>query len=199
MKLKTRLMTPLLIGATLCATALVQAQPDTRNAKGANPAALAQMGNWQNMTPEMRQEVMKQMVNQTLRDSMTHIGVDQATQNTVLQFAEVQEKSKQAVRDKARKVSLALLDNTQTDVQVAVLVKEFRQAVEEAKANHQADVQKLEELTGFSKKPKWEAFLTMMGLVGDETLYLQGVFGNYINAMGIMAEPPAAPEKPKQN
>ena len=199
MNWNTRLITPILLGVTLSAAATTQAQPAPRNGKGANPPAFALGGDWQNMTPQQRQEAMKQMVDKTLRDSLTHIGVDQATQDTVLQFADAQEKSKQMVRDKARKVSQALIDNAQPDAQMTALLNDLHAAVEDAKISKKADVAKLEELTSFSKKPKLEAFLTMMGLIGDDTMFLHGVFGNFVNSLSIMADPPVAPEKPKEN
>lgn len=195
--MRVRCLVSLLVALAMGA-GLAQAQPDTRNApKAANPPAWPQMGDWQNMTPAQRQEAMKKLVNDTLRGSLAHIGVlDEKTQTTIVQFAEAQEKSKQTVRGKAHKVAQALLDNTQTETQVTALLKELRQAVDDAKAAQKADVATLEELTGYSKKPKLQAFLTMMGLIGDETLFMHGVFGNYLNALGILADPPApAPEQ----
>ncbi len=184
------------ISAPLLPVKPVLAQPDTRNAKGANPPAWPQAGDWQNMTPAQREAATKQMVNQTLRDSLTHIGIaDEKTQNTILQFAEAQEKSKQNVRDKGRKVTQALLDNAQSEAQVNILLNDLQVAVADAKAGQKADVEMLEKMTGFSKKPKLQAFLTMMGLIGDETLYLHGVFGNYLNSLGLLAETPAHEKK----
>jgi hypothetical protein len=199
MKSKARQLNFLLTGLVLGIAGGVVAQPDTRNApKGANPPTLPQMGNWQNMTPAQRQEAMKKMVDQTMRDSLNRIGVtDEKTQTTIVQFAEAQEKSKQRVRQKARKVSLGLLDNALSDAQITVLMNELRQAVEEARTEQEEDVATLEKLTDLSQKPKLKAFLTMMGLIGEETLFLHGVFGNYMNAISILMEPPAAPENPQ--
>lgn len=172
------------------------AQPDPNNQpKAANPAGQAPFGgagNWQNMTPEQRRVATQQFVEQLIRGSMDRLGFrDKAMQDTVLNIVAEQEVILDTVREEHRKVARALMEENVTDREVADAMADLQTAIREAKVQRAATIAALEEQLEFSKQPKLAAFLSLSGVTGDESVFIAGVAGNFMSAIGNLAAAPA--------
>jgi hypothetical protein len=192
----------------LCHVSLSHAQPDPADQpKAMNPVAPMQFPggpDWIRMTPEERRQAMQQFIEQTLRGSMTWLGYnDKTMQDEVVACAAEQEKLLEQVREKHRKVAQALM-NKAPEKDVAVLLTDLRSSVEEMSKKRTAALATLDERIAFTQQPRLEAFLSMMGLVGNETSTIGGVAGSIMStfgnlAMAQQANPPIpenAPEMP---
>lgn len=145
---------------------------------------------WMNMTPEERQQMMRERREQGLRNFMERAGAtDTATQDAILEFVNAEEKARGAVRETGRKVFEAARTGAVADTQMSVLLGEFRNAVLDEKARRVAAARALDEKIGYTKKPRLEALLVMMGFIGDEALYMAGGMGM---PMGMMMPGAAA-------
>lgn len=182
MRMNKCFTTSLVVTFALMAVGLTHAQPEPNNVPmGANPPA---GGNWAQMTPEQRQQVAQQFVEQTIRDSMKRIGYDdKLLQDEVIAFSNEQEKLLIPVRKKHRKVTQAILDN-KNEEEVAALMSALRASIEKTKAKRELAILVLDEKISFSNKPKLEAFLSLLGLTGSETSYIGGTLSNMLGIMG---------------
>jgi hypothetical protein len=116
-----------------------------------------------------------QMREQQLRQTLTTAGyIDKTLQDTVIAFSTTQDQAKQALRQNLSQLQQTVSAPATTDAQAATALGQFRSIVEAAKAQWSKDVQSLDALVGFSKKPKLEALLTVMGLIGDESAFIGG-------------------------
>jgi len=164
---------------------LTWAQPDPNNApKAANPAPAPAPGNWGAMTPEQRQQAIMQMMQGGLRMFMTRGGFpEQKIQDAVVDFMTQQEKEREQVRDQSAKMVQALLNNEMKDEDVANQLANFRAAVDVMKGNREAALADFDAKIEYSRKPRLEAFLTMVGLLGDESSYMSGMMGSMVGLM----------------
>jgi len=174
-----------------CGAKTTRAQPDPNNVpKAANPAP-APPGNWGAMKPEQRQQAMLKMMQDAVRMFMTHGGFpEKETQDAVVDFTTQQEKERQQVRDQGAKMVQALLNKDLKDDEVANQLADLRAAVDVMKGNREAVLAALDAKVQYSKKPRLEAFLTMVGLLGDESSYLSGMMGSMVGLMANMGGGP---------
>lgn len=121
------------------------------------------------MPPQMQAQMLEQSVRQQLQASGF---TDKALQDAVIDFMQAQEKARGPLRDKAREVGAAIRNNATTDTQMATLTNAFRIAIEDEKTRSEAALKTLDAKIGYAKKPRLEALLMMLGLIGDETSYL---------------------------
>lgn len=196
MKFSTRQIHPFSIGTIAVAAALglagaVQAQPNPGDAnKGDNPPNWPQgnnqRGNWQNMTPEQRQQMMAQMQEQRTRRLLTGAGfTDAATQDPIVAFANEQEKARQPLRDRFMKLAQALRANAATDAELSASLNDLRQAVDDEKTRNQTALKDLDAKISYTKKPHLEALLTVLGLIGDESSFVTGGLGRGMGMGGM--------------
>ena len=175
----------------LTATGLTigQAQPDPNNAaKGDNPPAAAPGPDWAKMTPEQRKEAQVQMLKGIVVQGLNFAGfTDAKLQGTILDFMVAREKADQPVRDRAIKVAEALLAKDTSDKDMAILLADFRAEVDTARHRRKDQAAALDLAIGFSKNPKLDAFLSMMGLVGDESNFVGGESGSLAGVMTVIA------------
>lgn len=195
------------VAATLAGvlSGAAHAQPNINNGQANNPPNQIpfggmNMGDWQKMTPEQRREAMLKITEQILRGGMDMMNVqDKATQDAVVAFALEQEKALEPVREAHRKVAQALINNATTEQQVSVLMDELRAAEAQAREKRGRDIEALEKQIHFSEKPRLAALLSLVGLTGEQTGFINGVLGNIMASMANVqanATPPNVPGGP---
>lgn len=160
------------------------AQPNTQNtppmAQGAQPKA----PDWGKMTPEERRKVVRKTTEDTLRGSLTHLGyAEKPMQDDVVKTALAEEDALEPVRAAHRKLTLALLMNPTGEKETTALMMDLRDSITEAKTERTRLIKGLEERLEFSKKPRLEAFLSIVGITGDESAFMGGITGNFTGAM----------------
>lgn len=202
-----KLFSASLLCLVLGATTFAHAQPDPNNApKGANPPVMAPgMGgaDWQKMTPAQKRETIQKTTEQTLRGAMTWLGfADKTLQDTVVASAMLREKTLDEVRDKHRLVAQGLIAR-QSDAQMEIALDNLRMAQEDAADARVKQIADLDKKIDFSTKPRLKAFLSLVGIISDDSATIGGVLGNTINTMTNMAmgdpakpEPAAVPAPP---
>ncbi len=186
-----------LLALALSATSMVRAQPDANAApKAANPPnwmPLPAGADWQKMTPAQRREMIRKFTEQMLRGSMAWLGFnDPATQQAVIDCTVEQEEAVEPLRDQHRKVTRALLANALTERQAKDALARLRVAAKDAREARETAIATLEEKVAFSKNPRLEAFLSAIGLIGDESNLIGGVAGGITGALGNLAIDPEA-------
>lgn len=181
--------TPLIYkaGATVLALGLmplaVQAQPDTNAAtKAENPPnwERGNRGGRANLTPEQRAERMRQMRRQALKNAMTASGiVDANVQEAVLDFVQNNQQEQAKINEAYRRLNLTFNGRPRerinlTDEEVTEQLKNLRAAVQAEKERRTAAASALDAKIQYTKNARLDAFLTVNGLIGDETFYTQG-------------------------
>lgn len=137
-----------------------------------------EMQRFMNMTPEERQQWMQQRREEGLRTLMERSGVtDKTTQDAIIEWMRTEEKEREAVRATGRKVAEAVRTGAVTDTQMSILMNEFRNVVLDEKTRRAASARALDQKIGYSTKPRLEAMLVTMGLIGDEASYMTGATG----------------------
>ncbi len=199
MQIKKFIVVSLLAGALSLGA---QAQPNVNNGQAVNPPNQVPFGglngqDWQKMTPEQRREAMLKITEQMLRGGMDMLNVqDKATQDAVVAFAIEQEKALEPVREKHRKVAQSLINNAVTEQQVGALMEELRVAETEARDKRGKDIDALEKQIHFSQKPRLSALLSLSGLTGEQTGFMNGVLGNIMASMANVQANAALPNLP---
>ena len=164
------------------------AQPDLGAAKGGNPPNRTPGQMLRDMPQEQRRALMQgRMVEQlqdrraeTLRQSLTQGGFEEKTlQDAVIEFADEQIKAALSLREKTSKISDAVADKTTTDAQISVLLNDLHTAQAAEKARRAASEKALDAKINYTKKPRLEALLTTLNLIGEES-------GGLVNIMGGM-------------
>lgn len=186
----------LLTGMALCGVMNVaQSQPDLGAAKAENPPNRTPAQLVQNMTPEQRRALMQGRIVERLqesradmiRQSLTQGGFDdKATQDAVVDFANEQIKAAVAMREKSTKVSEAVTDKTTTDAQISVLLNDLHMAQDDEKTRRETAEKALDAKISYTKKPRLEAVLTTLNLIGDGSNLLGGM-GQMNGGRGMMA------------
>lgn len=174
----------LALTAALGLAGTAQAQPNPNDAaKGTNPPNWQQgngggRGNFQNMTPEQRQQFFQQIQENRLRQQLTAAGfTDAATQDPIIAYMTAQDKARQPLRDRFTKLADALQGGAATDTELSASLNDLRQAVADEKTRRDAALKDLDAKISYSKKPHLEALLTVLGLIGDEASYTGGGMG----------------------
>lgn len=163
--MKIQISRSLLLGATLATTGLSLAQGGGGNRPNAN------------MTPEQRQQMMAQRREQRLRGAMVTINADAAAQDAVIAFVKQQSDAATALAPKITAMRAAFSGNA-TDATVTAALADYRASVETARKTRAAQTADLDKQISFSTKPKLEALLTMLGIIGDETSFVANLSGD---------------------
>ncbi len=164
------------------------AQPDLGAAKGDNPPNRTPGQMLRNMPQEQRRTLMQgRLMEQvqerraeTLRQSLTQGGFEEkALQDTVIEFANEQIKAALSLREKTSKVSDAVADKATTDTQISVILNDLHTAQADEKERRAASEKALDAKISYTQKPRLEALLTTLNLIGGES-------GSLVNIMGGM-------------
>lgn len=116
------------------------------------------------MTPQQ----MQQMREEALKAQMTTMGVPEAAQTTILAYATARETAAMPLRAQARTLQEGLNNNISAEVAARQLAA-MRDAIKVEKDRRTTAQTELDTAVGFSKNPQLEAFLTLSGLIGDES------------------------------
>lgn len=118
-----------------------------------------------NRTPEQTQAQRAQMMKRMLEGAGI---IDVKVQDTIVDFAAAREAATRSLQEKSRAISAALRRATATEAEIAAVLDGFRAAVAAEKTRRAGAEADLDKAIGWSKKPRLDAVLTTMGLVGDE-------------------------------
>lgn len=154
------------------------AQPDANNAgKAGNPNNLRMGGPpGMNMTAEQRVQMQQIQERREARNREENVRMmliqsgytDKAVQDAVVAFVNEQSARVAPMKDQIQKVRELLNAQGVTDAQTATALNDLREAAETEKAKRDVAEQTLDAKIGYTKKPKLEALLTVMGIVGQE-------------------------------
>ncbi len=169
-------------------TLMTQAQPDLGAAKGANPPNRTPGQLVANMTPEQRRTLMQGRIEEQLqnrrtemlRQSLNQSGFDDKTvQDAIIDFSNQQIKAALSIRDKTDRVSESLADKATADTQISVLLNDLRTAQADEKERRAAAEKALDAKINYTKKPRLEALLTTLNLIG-----VDGGLMNIVSSIG---------------
>jgi len=169
------LVMPLVMGLSVgLMGAASQAQPGG-DAKAENPPAapVPPGGNnrpdWRNMTPEQRQKMQQERQERGLRRGLSRAGFeDKALQDAIVAYSQEQSKARRLLQDQLRKIMEAMQDKAITDAQMAALIADFRADVAAERDRRDAALKILDQKTSYTTKPRLDALLMMLGIIGDE-------------------------------
>ena len=134
------------------------------------------------------------------RTALTRAGItDPATQDSVLAYAADRQKNGGDLRDKFTKLREALTMGS-TDGDVAILLNDYKDAIDDEKASRKKAEAALDAKIGYSKNPRLESALLILGLVGDAPQFGMtngGRGGNRGNNGGGQPGPNAGTADPK--
>lgn len=174
-------LAPFVAAIAIGTFSVAQAQPNTQNTA---PMARGTHLDWTKMTPEERRKMVRTTIEDTVRGAMTQLGyTDKALQDEVVATALAGEDALDPVRDAHRKLALSLVANPRSDKDVTTLLADLRGAITQAKTERSLLIKELDERIEFSKKPGLSAFLSLMGITGDESAFIGGITGNFASAM----------------
>jgi hypothetical protein len=128
-----------------------------------------------NMTPEQRQQRQQEMREQRMRAALTAARfTDPALQDTVVAYANNEEKVIAPLRERNRQFLAALSTGILTPEQATTALTAMRTVVTQEKERRAKAQQELEAAIGYSQQPVLEALLTSLGVIGDEAAILNG-------------------------
>ena len=169
------------LGATLATAGLALAQGGPPNGGGQPGTGGGQGGfgggNYRNMTPQQRQQMQAQMREQQLRGALGQIGADEASQTAVLAFVKEQSDAATALQPKIAAMRALFRGTGGDDTAIKSALADYRSAVDVARKTRDAQTADLDKQISFSTKPKLEALLTMLGVIGDETAFVANLSG----------------------
>jgi hypothetical protein len=171
---------PLALIALGATAGVLYAQPDANDApKGDNPPNWQNGGrggrggnqgnrpNFRNMTPEQRQQFQQQRQDENVRRTLNNAGFTSTTvQDAVIAFANEQDKDRTASEDKVRQLAQAVR-NGATDAEIATLLAAVRADAQAAQTKREAALKDLDAKISYTKSPKLEAVLVLLGLTGE--------------------------------
>ncbi len=113
------------------------------------------------------------MQTQMIARSLQSAGfTDEAIIEAVTTYAAKRTAARKPLYDAANALSTALTDENTTDAQMATLWSDFQSALATEKTRTAAAEAELDKQIGYSKEPKLAAALTLLGVTGDATSYL---------------------------
>lgn len=122
-----------------------------------------------------REEAMRQQRETFMREALKRAGTeDVATQDTIVEYVRNEMQARNVASQAGRKVLQGMTNRAATDPEVSALMGNLRDAVQDEKARRAVTAKDLDAKVGYTKKPRLEALLTMMGFIGDESSYLNG-------------------------
>ncbi len=142
---------------------LAHAQPDANNApKAANPQNRPPGGGGNGGGNGQKR------MEEFFRRQLTEIGVaDAASQDTLLSYMKTEMEARTALMDKGGQLAKGLRDGTLTNPQIGALLNEYQAAIEDDKTRRQLSQAELAKKVDYAKNPKLEAWLVVLGAVGD--------------------------------
>lgn len=97
---------------------------------------------------------------------------DKAVQDAIIAFIEAQRLARRPLLEMAQRIATGLRDENVTEAQIGDLLADFREASDDDKVRYESALRDLDAQISYSKKPRLEAFLTLIGVLGDEAAAL---------------------------
>lgn len=114
-----------------------------------------------------------QMQTQMITRSLQSAGItDEGTIEAVTTYVANRQAARKPLYDAANALSTALTDEKTTDAQMSQLWDTFQSALDAEKMRTEAAEAELDKQIGYTKNPKLEASLTLLGVTGDASGYL---------------------------
>lgn len=133
--------------------------------------------NFANMTPAQREAMRAQMRERQLRRSLAGGGVDDTqTQDAVIAYATQESTAANLILPKIEALRAAFTNNAD-DKTVSSALADYRSAVKDAQTARTTAISELDKSISFSTKPKLEALLVMLGIIGDENGFVSNLAG----------------------
>ncbi len=101
---------------------------------------------------------------------------DRATQDAIIAFVDAQDKRRAALTQKALALNGALADESVRPSHLSALLDDLHQATKDEQAQNKDGLAELDTKIQYSTTPRLEAFLTLIGVLGDDA-NLAGGFG----------------------
>lgn len=147
---------------------------------------------WNAMTPEQRQQFTQQMeqradqrADQQVASEMQAAGItDPETMDAIKQFVADQRTARKPLLAMAKKIATSLGVKTTADEATTASLADFRKAVAADQARYDKALKDLDAKIGYSTNPKLEAFLTLIGVLGNESSAVGGANAIFPNPMG---------------
>jgi len=174
--MKNQISRCFLLGATLATATLCLAQGGQPPAQGGDQGGNNNQ-NFRNLTPEQRQQRQQQRQEQQLKGALRQAGASDADQTAVLAFVKEQRDAAAALAPKIDAMRKAFT-GTADDATVKAALADYRSAVDAARKTRDSRIADLDKQISFSTKPKMEALLTMLGIIGDETAFVANLSGD---------------------
>jgi len=122
---------------------------------------------------------------------------DVELQDTLVNFLSEQANRRQSVRDQKNKLQTGLRNNLASDTQVLSMLNDYRANVEQAKEDYKKALAVLDTKIGYSKNPRLEATLVLLGVIGDESSFIIGPMGLGIYSDTTYNKPAVATPAPR--
>ena len=184
MNTNTNFSRALTLGALGLLTAISCAQPgpgmdpNAGNGQNNGGGGRGNRPNFANMTPAQRDAMRAQMRERQTRRALGSIGInDPATQDPIVKFANDQTVAQSAILPKIEALRADFRDGVDEKT-VAAALADYKAAVQTAQTARTAAIAGLDKQLSFSTKPKLEALLTMLGLIGDENGFVANLSGD---------------------
>jgi len=116
------------------------------------------------MTPQQ----MQQMREGALKTQMTALAIPETAQTAIIAYANARETAALPLRAQARTLQRGLNNNLSAEAATRQLTA-LRDAVRAEKERRAGAERELDAAVGFSKNPQLEAYLTLTGLIGEES------------------------------
>ncbi len=108
-----------------------------------------------------------------LKRMMTNLGVaDEAVQNAIIAHLKTEIETRRPMREQTMRLQHALRDQSTPDAQIKLLAAEMRAAVEADRQRRIEADKHLDEQIAYSQKPRLEAMLLLLGVIGDGAMML---------------------------
>jgi hypothetical protein len=159
----------LALGAVLSFSAAAWAQPDKPD-KPDRPGVRRGQAKGRPADPDERERRRGEREKRAegLRRVMASMGVaERGVQDEVLRYIVEQSRARAVVRRKATEIYTALRDPDKTDDQIRVLLSAYGSVLTADRSRRSAAEDALNERIGFRNKPRVEAALTILGVIGD--------------------------------
>jgi hypothetical protein len=130
--------------------------------------------NWFELTPEERRQANATARERGLRSLLAEAGFEQKdVQDAVVAFVNEQDQAREPLRDQAAKLMDTVTGAATGDALVPGLLAELRKNVAAEKERRKAAETALDAKINYSKQPRLEAILTVLGIIGDEAVSLE--------------------------
>ena len=175
--MKSNFSRVLSVGALILLAGTSFAQPRGGGNNGGGNGGGGNRPNFRNMTPAQREAFRAQMRENQIRQALTGAGYDDAaTQDPIVKFAQDENTVATGLIPKIQAIRTAFTANAD-DKTLSAALADYRAAVVDAKATRVTAIADLDKSVSFSTKPKLEALLVMLGLIGDENGFVSNLAG----------------------